>query len=159
MPEDDQNQTDESRESTDRGYEVRDTNTFVVMMAALAFLTLDTNTFVVMMAALAFLTLCGAALLVSAFLFDFWESKPSSSEPLQGATAEERPLPPGPRLQVSPPSDLAEFRASEDAILDEYGWIKRDVGVVHIPIDRAIDLVAERGLPTADPSSGPAQGH
>jgi hypothetical protein len=28
-----------------------------------------------------------------------------------------------------------------------YGWIDRNGGVVRLPIDRAMDLVLERGLP------------
>jgi len=31
-------------------------------------------------------------------------------------------------------------------MLKSYGWIDRDKGVVHIPIDRAIEILAERGL-------------
>jgi hypothetical protein len=36
------------------------------------------------------------------------------------------------------------------APLSEYGWVDRDAGIVRIPIDRAIDLLAERGLPARD---------
>jgi hypothetical protein len=56
----------------------------------------------------------------------------------------------GPKLQVSPPQDLREILANERAVLDSYGWIDRDQGVVRIPIDRAMDLLSERGLPNAD---------
>lgn len=56
--------------------------------------------------------------------------------------------PPGPRLQVSPQMDLQAFRAREDAELHTYGWIDRTAGVVRIPIERAMDLVLQRGLPT-----------
>ena len=55
--------------------------------------------------------------------------------------------PPAPNLQAQPPVDLAEFRARQEQILTTYAWIDRDKGVVRIPIERAIDLVAERGLP------------
>ena len=39
------------------------------------------------------------------------------------------------------------LRASEQATLESYGWVDRERGIVRIPIDRAIDLVAERGVP------------
>jgi hypothetical protein len=52
-----------------------------------------------------------------------------------------------PHLQISPPEDLAAFRAREDAELNTYGWINRTAGVARIPIDRAMDLVLQRGLP------------
>jgi hypothetical protein len=56
-------------------------------------------------------------------------------------------LPPGPQLQVSPPEDLQAFRSREEAELNTYGWINRTSGIVRIPIERAIDLVLQEGLP------------
>lgn len=53
---------------------------------------------------------------------------------------------PAPRLQSSPARDLAILQARSAAILDGYGWIDRSQGIVHIPIDRAMQLVMERGL-------------
>jgi hypothetical protein len=53
----------------------------------------------------------------------------------------------GPELQVSPSSDLRKSVAEEQAVLSSYGWVDRDQGIVHIPIDRAMDLLLERGLP------------
>ena len=44
---------------------------------------------------------------------------------------------------------LQEILANERAILSSYGWIDRDLGVVRIPIDRAMDVLAERGLPSS----------
>jgi hypothetical protein len=41
-------------------------------------------------------------------------------------------------------------------MLKSYGWIDRDKGVVHIPIDRAIEILAERGLPVRAAKSAPA---
>jgi hypothetical protein len=56
-------------------------------------------------------------------------------------------LPPEPRLQVRPQSDYERFRAREDAALQGYGWVDRERGIVKIPIERAIEVLAERGLP------------
>jgi len=56
--------------------------------------------------------------------------------------------PPGPRLQATPELELAEVRAQEDAILSSYAWVEKDRGVARIPIDEAMRIVAERGLPT-----------
>jgi hypothetical protein len=55
--------------------------------------------------------------------------------------------PPAPVLQVDPRSDLAAFRAEEDARLSSYGWIDRGKGVVHIPIARAMAEIAAKGIP------------
>jgi hypothetical protein len=57
------------------------------------------------------------------------------------------PMPPAPRLQVDPSADLAAFRAGEAAELSSYGWEDRAAAVVRIPVDRAMALTAERGLP------------
>ena len=54
---------------------------------------------------------------------------------------------PSPRLQVDPADDLAALRRAEDERLSSYGWIDRDRTTLHIPIDRAMALTAQRGLP------------
>jgi hypothetical protein len=56
-------------------------------------------------------------------------------------------LPPEPRLQVSPRQELIDFRAREALILGTYGWIDRNAGIVRIPIDEAVRITLERGLP------------
>jgi hypothetical protein len=53
-----------------------------------------------------------------------------------------------PRLVVSEPVVLAEFRAQEDAFLTSYGWVEKDKGLARMPIDAAMKIVADRGLPT-----------
>ena len=55
-------------------------------------------------------------------------------------------LPPEPRLQVSPPAELRDFRLWENQQVYTYGWVNRPGGVVRLPIDRAMDVVLERGL-------------
>jgi hypothetical protein len=52
--------------------------------------------------------------------------------------------PPQPRLQTDARGDLEALRASEQKQLETYGWIDRDAGTVHIPIDRAMGLLAQR---------------
>jgi len=59
--------------------------------------------------------------------------------------------PPEPRLQQYPARDMRDWRAKEDRILHQYAWIDPDKGIVQIPIDRAMDLLAQRGLPVEPP--------
>lgn len=54
---------------------------------------------------------------------------------------------PKPRLEIKGPVDLAAFRAAEEADLNSYGWVNRNSGIARIPIDRAMQLLLERGLP------------
>jgi hypothetical protein len=55
-------------------------------------------------------------------------------------------IPPEPRLQISPTEEWQEMLKREQAILNSYRWVDRGQGVVHIPIERAMELIAERGL-------------
>ncbi|HLH35838.1 MAG TPA: hypothetical protein VKX41_14285 [Alloacidobacterium sp.] len=55
---------------------------------------------------------------------------------------------PTPRLQGDDGDlDTADLHAREDLLLDYYSWIDRSKGTVRIPIDRAMELIAQRGLP------------
>jgi len=56
-----------------------------------------------------------------------------------------------PRLVTAEPAVLAEFRAQEDAFLASYGWVEKDKGIARLPIDVAMKIVAERGVPRFPP--------
>lgn len=73
------------------------------------------------------------------------------------AAGTERPLPPTPRLQTYPFDDVKGLRREEAKLLDHYSWIDKNAGTVRIPVSRAIELLAERGLPhRAAPEAMPA---
>jgi len=55
---------------------------------------------------------------------------------------------PKPRLETSEPTEIRDFRLKEEQQLHSYGWVDQSAGAVHIPIEQAMQLVAERGLPT-----------
>jgi hypothetical protein len=57
---------------------------------------------------------------------------------------------PTPRLQLdNGDQDLADLHEREDLLLNYYSWIDRSKGTVRIPIERAMELIAQRGLPVA----------
>ena len=58
------------------------------------------------------------------------------------------PLPnyPAPELQPSPPQDFRAFYKQEMERLNSAGWINREKGIVHIPIDLAMRKVAQEGI-------------
>jgi hypothetical protein len=58
-----------------------------------------------------------------------------------------RTLPPEPRLQVTAPMDLKQYKAAQDGVLNSYGWVDQQAGVVRIPIERAMDILLQRGFP------------
>ena len=88
-------------------------------------------------------------------------------------TAMQRPdsmnVPPAPRLQPfrtkdaqgvdiapynnTPVTDLVEMRAGEDRVLNHYGYVDAQHGVVHIPIDEAKQLALQRNLFPTMPGS------
>ncbi len=80
---------------------------------------------------------------------------PPAPPQVKGGEADLRREPP---LQVQAPKDLAAMRAEENKILTTYGWTDREAGRVRIPIDRAMALLLERGLPApAPPVKAPAE--
>ena len=74
-------------------------------------------------------------------------ARPAPAEYPLAATAMRR-LPPEPRLQTDPRDDLLSLRQSQEQALTTYGWVDRNSGVVRIPIDHAMKLTVERGLPS-----------
>ncbi len=83
-------------------------------------------------------------------LFRYFTARETVRVPRQYplATAQENRLPPEPRLQTNPRQDLRDLRAHEDDILNSYGWVDRNAGIVRIPIDQAMKLTLQRGLPS-----------
>jgi hypothetical protein len=66
------------------------------------------------------------------------------------AATEEHRLPPEPRLQTNPREDLRELLDAEQRTLTTYGWVDRNAGIVRIPIDEAMRLTIQRGLPARE---------
>lgn len=64
--------------------------------------------------------------------------------------------PPEPRLQVDPAKDLQEVRATQEAQLNSYGWVNKNAGIIHMPIDQAMQIIAEQGVPTRAPTPTPS---
>ena len=57
---------------------------------------------------------------------------------------------PTPRLQNDDGNeDVAQLHEREDLLLDHYSWVDRGQGKIRIPIERAMELIAQRGLPVA----------
>ncbi|MBW4028453.1 MAG: hypothetical protein HIU93_13800 [Acidobacteria bacterium] len=64
---------------------------------------------------------------------------------------------PTPRLQLDDGNqDVADLHAREDLLLEHYSWIDQSKGTVRIPIERAMQLIVERGLPVA-PAAQPSE--
>lgn len=113
----------------------------------------------------------GLSLIIIATLFALWGlfhyfvKSETAALPEPGSLSEVAPTvvqnegalkaPPQPRLQATPPIDLRDMRAAEDKLLQHYSWVDREKGVVRLPIDRAMDTLAARGLPSRPAAEQP----
>ena len=90
-------------------------------------------------------------------LLGSYRNEAQQRDPLLSPLAAQRQPASGPKLQSSPNTDYAEWRRTQQESLESYGWIDKQQGVVRIPVARAMELLAERGLPTpAGPVAEPA---
>ena len=82
-------------------------------------------------------------------------------------SARERPLPPlvvsnlqrtppEPRLEPLPLAPRAKLTEEENGILTTYGWVDKGRGLVRLPIDRAMELLVQQGLPPSKPMAAAA---
>ena len=79
-----------------------------------------------------------------------------NSPDLQNKVAEMTKRFPTPRVQIDDGNqDVAELHAREDLLLDNYTWVDRSQGKVRIPIERAMQIIAQKGLPVAPPAQQP----
>jgi len=82
-----------------------------------------------------------ASILMLNSLLRYFEMREDTNHP-EESHIDAGSLPPEPRLQDHAVQDLRQMRAAEDQILNSYQWVDQKKGVVRIPIDRAIDLLA-----------------
>ena len=67
-------------------------------------------------------------------------------------------LPPEPRLQTDPKQELRTLREHQHQTLEGFEWVDKNAGVVRLPIEQAMKMTLERGLPArAQSAETPAQ--
>jgi hypothetical protein len=96
----------------------------------------------------------GIVLVLTLLLMHYKTTQHEKRETPLPRLAREREAMPQPRLQIEPHKELREMRAGEDAALNSYGWVDRDAGIVRIPVDRAMDVLAAKGLPVRPQADG-----
>jgi hypothetical protein len=96
---------------------------------------------VVSLAFLAVATLVVLLLVVGIFRY-FYDTNGTAE-----ATRLAQPVvPPEPRIEVAPYEQLQQLRAKEDHVLSTYAFVDKSSGTVRVPIDKAIDLLANKGV-------------
>ena len=80
-----------------------------------------------------------------------------ASPDLQNKVAELTKDHPTPRIQTDDGNeDVAELHQRENLLLDNYSWVDQSKGTVRIPIERAMEIIAQKGLPVAPAAQGQA---
>ena len=111
------------------------------------------------------------ALALMAWMFLEFEKRAAAAEAERiPPTRVSEPLPehpPKPVLQAAPGSsfelrnpaiEMQDWRRQEQELLESSGWVDRNNGIVRIPVERAKQLLLERGLPVRErpPDGAPA---
>jgi hypothetical protein len=114
---------------------------------------------IVVGAALVALLLRGTLYVAQRYANQHQASVPSPLVPPKGDVQEVLPSEvtdfPQPRLETDERTEIHDFRLKEEQHLHTYGWVDQSSGVMRIPIERAMELVAQRGLATT-PATGSA---
>ena len=93
------------------------------------------------------LILLGVAVFVHLLMwlmFDVMQKREARVDPKPSPMFQKDQRPPRPILQINPTQDYKDLRANEDQILNSYGWVDKDQGVVRIPISEAMKRVVEQ---------------
>ena len=61
---------------------------------------------------------------------------------------------PAPQLETDERTQLNEVRLREEDVLSTYDYVDKNAGTIRIPIDRAMDLLAQKGLPVLPQTGG-----
>jgi hypothetical protein len=87
-------------------------------------------------------------------VFELLDRQQARSDVAPSPLMTQRPQqPPEPRLQTTPVPNRTLIVEQENKRLAAYGWVDQKNGVVRIPVDQAMKLLAERGLPARDERS------
>ena len=120
-------------DNPDIGYEVADANIRQVVIAGIGL-------------AVATAIACFAMY----FLFNLLKQSGGPAQTVN-PMAPPRTLPPEPRVEEKPWMQHVNVLTKDDQVLNTYGWTNKGSGLVRIPIDKAMDIVAQRGLPSVVP--------
>jgi hypothetical protein len=119
--------------------------------------TRDVNVFQISAFGIGLLLACIVTVFAMWVMFRFLfarEDAKNLSNPAAAMMSERQTEPPKPNLQAEPRLELKDLRGNEDTMLHSYGWIDSGKGIVRIPIDQAIDIVVQKGLPSKPSPAG-----
>ena len=90
---------------------------------------------------------CLLALWLMRVMFQGFDASARARDLPGHVLAEEHQVPPAPKLEARPQAENADSEQLERKVLQSFEWIDRDAGVVRIPVERALEIVLQEGLP------------
>jgi hypothetical protein len=84
------------------------------------------------------------------FAVRVWMGQPLPAQIQIAPAAVTPPVAPGPGLDAMPEANLQRVLERDRERLETYGWVDRDAGVVRIPVEEAMRLLVERGVPARE---------
>jgi hypothetical protein len=111
----------------------------------------DVHVFWVLIAGLGVLLFLWAVVVIIYPLFNYFQYERTGGRQPSKVLTYLPPLPPEPRNESSPLAHAADFFARQSQELSRYRWVDRTRGVVSIPIERAMQIVAQQGIPPSRP--------
>ena len=104
--------------------------------------TADVNIWAIGKFAIALIVITAVSIVMLIGLFRYFQSREGEAKAIDPVK-----MFPSPQLETSEPTDLKQFRETEEKFLTGYAWVDPQKGVVRIPVSQAIDLLVKRGLP------------
>ena len=98
------------------------------------------------------------SMLAMSWLFDYFAAQQTARQQPPSPLFDTRQVPPEPRLQTSPAQDLEVLKEREADLLSSYRWVDRESKVFRIPVERAMEILVERGLPHRGDSGDVSKG-
>jgi hypothetical protein len=104
----------------------------------------DVNFSRIMKAGMILLVVAVVVHLLMWLMFDSLQKYETKIDPKPSPLFQKNQRPPAPQLQVNPTRDYKQLRASEDQVLNSYGWVDSEKGIVRIPISEAMKVVVQK---------------
>lgn len=119
-----------STESLERGHEQSDLSIKTLFWGLVVLLVVTT-----------------AAALAMAVMWDVLDARIAGMQPPPSPLVQTDVEPPEPRLETTPREVRTRIDALRTLQASTYTWLDRDGGVARIPVERAMEILVERGLP------------
>jgi hypothetical protein len=100
---------------------------------------------------IACVVLIGFGFIITEIVVHVWVPPRPASAPAT-LYAQGGQIPPRPRLEQHPGETIGPYMRMENHLLNSYGWVNRQAGTVRVPIQQAMSMLLQKGVPVRNPS-------